>query len=149
MQKINLQSFMRFALIGIALLTLSFITSCQKESPKLYGHPRAFSHIILILLSNANDILMQRKITDAGIWITMTSGKEYLTVTVEDNGGGIDEEIIKKIFDPYFTTKAKEEGTGIGLYMASTIIQRVFHGSISVSNSTKGAKFLIKIPLKR
>ena len=122
--------------------------SCPKVSPTLYGHPRAFSHIILILLNNANDVLMQRKIADAGIWITMTSGKEYLTVTVEDNGGGIDEEIIEKIFDPYFTTKPKEEGTGIGLYMASTIIQRVFHGSISVSNTDKGAKFLIEIPLK-
>lgn len=122
--------------------------SCPKESPKLYGHPRAFSHIILILLSNANDVLMKRKIENAAIWITMTSGKEYLTVTVEDNGGGIDEEIIEKIFDPYFTTKPKEEGTGIGLYMASTIIQRVFHGSITVSNTDKGAKFLIEIPLK-
>ena len=89
---------------------------------------------------------MQRNITDAGIWIEMTSNKENLTVTVEDNAGGIDEEIIEKVFDPYFTTKPKEEGTGIGLYMASTIIQRVFHGSISVTNSAKGAKFLIEIP---
>jgi len=121
---------------------------CPKESPKLYGHPRAFSHTILILLSNANDVLMQRKMADAGIWITMTSGKKYLTITVEDNGGGIDEEIIEKVFDPYYTTKPKEEGTGIGLYMASTIIQRVFHGSISVSNTDKGAKFLIETPLK-
>ena len=122
--------------------------SCPKENPTLYGHPRAFSHIILILLNNANDVLMQRKIADAGIWIAMTSDKKNLTVTLEDNAGGIDEEIIEKVFDPYFTTKPKEEGTGIGLYMASTIIQRVFHGSISVTNSAKGAKFLIEIPLK-
>jgi signal transduction histidine kinase len=122
--------------------------SCPKESPTLYGHPRAFSHIILILLSNANDVLMQRKIADAEIWIEMISEKEYLTVTLEDNGGGIDEEIIEKVFDPYFTTKPKKEGTGIGLYIASTIIQRVFHGSITVSNTDKGAKFLIEISSK-
>jgi signal transduction histidine kinase len=123
--------------------------SCPKENPTLYGHSRAFSHIILILLSNANDVLMQRKISNAGIWIEMTSDKNNLSITVEDNGGGIEEEIIEKVFDPYFTTKTKEEGTGLGLYMASTIIQRVFHGSISVSNTDKGAKFLIAIPLKR
>jgi signal transduction histidine kinase len=122
--------------------------SCPKEYPTLYGHPRAFSHIILILLNNANDVLIQRKISDAEIWIEMTSDKKNLTLTLEDNAGGIDEEIIEKVFDPYFTTKPKEEGTGIGLYMAYTIIQRVFHGSISVTNSAKGAKFLIEIPCK-
>ncbi len=121
--------------------------SCPKEILKLHAHPRALSHIMLILLSNANDVLKRRNIVNSVIWIEMTSDREYLTVTVEDNGGGIDEEIIEKVFDPYFTTKSKKEGSGIGLYMASTIVQRVFHGSISVSNSVKGAKFLIKIPL--
>ena len=122
--------------------------SCPKETPELYGHPRAFSHVILILLSNANDVLKKRNSEQAEIWIEMRSDSENLTVTVEDNGGGIDKEIMQKIFDPYFTTKTKEEGTGLGLYMASTIIQRVFHGSISVSNTDKGAKFLIEIPCK-
>ena len=78
----------------------------------------------------------------------MTSNGKHFTVTVEDNGGGIDEEIIAKIFDPYLTTKSKEEGTGIGHYLASTIIQRIFHGMITVSNSTKGTKFCMKIPLQ-
>ena len=116
---------------------------------KLYGHPRAFSHVILILLSNANDILKKRNIVQAAIWIEMTSDSEHLIVTVEDNGGGIDEEIISKVFDPYFTTKPKEEGTGIGLYLASTIIQRIFHGTLTVSNGSKGAKFCIEIPLPK
>lgn len=122
--------------------------SCLKIPQKLYGHPRAFSHVILILLSNANDILKKKNLLQATIWVEMTSDSEHLTVTVEDNGGGIDEGIISKIFDPYFTTKPKEDGTGIGLYLASTIIQRIFHGTISVFNSTQGAKFLIEIPLK-
>jgi signal transduction histidine kinase len=122
--------------------------SCPKMTQKLYGYPRAFSHVILLLLNNANDVLKKRNSEEADIWIKMTIDSKYLTITVEDNGGGIDEEIITKIFDPYFTTKPKEEGTGIGLYLASTIIQRIFHGTISVSNSSKGAKFLIEIPLK-
>ena len=121
--------------------------SCPKETPAIYGHPRAFSHVILILLSNANDILKKNNIVQATIWIEMTSSNEHLTVTVEDNGGGIDEKIISKIFDPYFSTKPKEEGTGIGLYLASTITQRIFHGKLTVFNSTKGAKFIVEIPL--
>jgi len=121
--------------------------SYPKITPKLYGHPRAFSHLILILLSNANDILKKRNIVQAAIWLEMTNDSEHLRVTVEDNGGGIDEEIISKVFDPYFTTKPKEEGTGVGLYLGSTIIQRIFQGTLTVSNSAKGAKFLIKIPL--
>lgn len=122
--------------------------NCPKSIPKLYGYPRAFSHLLLILLTNANDVLKKRNIENASIWIEMTSDNEKVTVTVEDNGGGIDEEIRDKIFDPYFTTKPKEEGTGIGLYLATTIVQRVFSGLIIVTNTSRGAKFLIEIPLK-
>jgi len=122
--------------------------SCPKNSLKLYGHPRAFSHVIFVLLSNANDVLKKKNIAQPEIWIEMTGDNDHISIIVEDNGGGIDDEIIDKIFDPYFTTKPKEEGSGIGLYMASSIIHRVFHGSISVSNTDKGAKFLIEIPFK-
>ncbi len=124
-----------------------FDKNCPKNVPKIYGHPRAFSHVILILLTNAYDVLRQRETVEAGIWIKMTNDNEYLYVFVEDNGGGIDDLILPKVFDPYFTTKSKDEGTGIGLYMANTIIQRIFQGTITVSNSAKGAKFMVKIPL--
>ncbi len=122
--------------------------SCPQSSLKLCGYPRAFSHVVFVLLSNANDVLKKENITKPEIWIEMTADNDHVFLTVEDNGGGIGNEIIYKIFDPYFTTKSKEEGSGIGLYMASSIIQRVFHGSISVSNTEKGAKFLIEIPCK-
>ncbi|WP_415405876.1 hypothetical protein ACLHDG_08915 [Sulfurovum sp. CS9] len=61
----------------------------------------------------------------------------------------LDYKVLKVVINFYFITKLKKEGTGIGLYMASTIIQRIFHGTITVTNSAKGAKFLIEIPLHR
>jgi signal transduction histidine kinase len=116
------------------------------KTTKLYGHPRAFSHIVLVLLSNANDVIKKSSIKQAEIWIEIRSDEQYFYMTIEDNAGGIDAKIMPKIFDPYFTTK--EEGSGIGLYMASTIIKRIFNGSIYVNNGALGAKFVIKIPIK-
>lgn len=121
--------------------------NCPKDISKIHGHPRAFSHVILILLTNAGDVLRERAVDQPEIWIEMTQDNESLNVSVEDNGGGIADELLLKVFDPYFTTKSKNEGTGIGLYMASTMIQRIFQGTITVSNSYKGAKFMVKIPL--
>jgi C4-dicarboxylate-specific signal transduction histidine kinase len=62
-------------------------------------------------------------------------------VTVADNGGGIPEEIIDKIFAPYFTTKGPQLGTGIGLCMSKSIIARNMGGRLMVRNSADGAEF--------
>ncbi len=67
-------------------------------------------------------------------------------IMVEDNGGGIDEKIIDRIFEANFTTKQKT-GTGIGLYMSKTIIEENFNGKLYVENSDNGALFTIEVPL--
>ncbi|RXJ91760.1 histidine kinase [Arcobacter sp. CECT 8983] len=86
-----------------------------------------------------------------------TQGKEgYITITIQDNAGGIQEDNLDKIFDAYFTTKHKSQGTGIGLYMTYEIINKHLKGFISVENSEitynkesyKGAKFTIILPTR-
>jgi len=67
-------------------------------------------------------------------------------VTVADNGGGIPAEIISKIFDPYFTTKGPQGGTGIGLFMSKAIIEKNMGGSLAARNSAQGAEFRIAVP---
>ena len=66
---------------------------------------------------------------------------------IEDNAGGIDKNIINKIFDIYFTTKHQSQGTGLGLYISYEIIQKYFNGKLYVENSDSGAKFIIELPI--
>lgn len=70
----------------------------------------------------------------------------FITIEVCDNAGGIGEDIIEKVFDPYFTTKEQEKGTGIGLYMTKEIIKKRFGGDIFAENRDGGACFIIQIP---
>lgn len=79
-----------------------------------------------------------------------------LYVEIKDNGGGVPKNIINKIFEPYFTTKYKSQGTGIGLYMTETIISKHLNGRVVVKNvkynydgvEYNGALFIVKIPLE-
>lgn len=66
-------------------------------------------------------------------------------VTVTDNGGGIADEIMDKLFAPYFTTKAPDVGTGIGLFMSKTIIEKHMGGTLTVRNVGEGAEFRIEV----
>ena len=71
--------------------------------------------------------------------------EEGCWVTIEDNAGGIDEEVLPQIFEPYFTTKHKSQGTGIGLYMAKMIIENNMGGHITITNGDYGAQAKIVI----
>lgn len=93
-----------------------------------------FIQVILNLIKNSKDALVQNKIYKPKITISSTSQKESLVVTICDNGGGIEEEIIEDIFKPYFSTKDEKQGTGLGLYMSQMIIQEHIGGRLSVSN---------------
>ena len=64
-----------------------------------------------------------------------------------DNAGGIPEDVLPRIFEPYFTTKEEKGGTGLGLYMSQMIIEKHLKGTISVENSDEGACFTVSIPL--
>ena len=104
-----------------------------------------FMQVILNLIKNAKDVLVDQKIENPKIIISSTSYKDKLVVEVCDNGGGVDEKIIDKIFEPYFSTKDKKSGTGLGLYMSQMIIQEHLDGEISVTNNEEGACFKIVI----
>jgi signal transduction histidine kinase len=101
--------------------------------------------IILNLINNAIDALKdQENKKNLKISILVEDLGEMLHISVIDNGGGIKEEHIDKIFEPYFSTKGKN-GTGLGLYMSQIIAQKQFDGEISVSSSKLGTTFLVKI----
>jgi C4-dicarboxylate-specific signal transduction histidine kinase len=105
------------------------------------------SQVIINIINNAKDILLERKIQDAWIRVGLEQDSNFVTISIEDNAGGVPSEIISKIFDPYFTTKHKSQGTGLGLHMGYKIVTESLGGQLKVSNSTNGAIFTIKLPL--
>ncbi|MFV0563831.1 sensor histidine kinase [Malaciobacter mytili] len=116
-----------------------------KEDINVFGYKNEYSQVILNILSNAKDILLERQIENPKINIEIKNGENYAIVKIHDNAGGIKENIIDKIFDPYFTTRYKTQGTGIGLYMSKNIIERNMNGYINVKNVDNGALFTIKV----
>ncbi len=104
--------------------------------------------VLITIFNNAKEALEAKKDLDYK-WIKYSLKKtEYtIQITIEDNAGGVDESIIDKIFNPYFTTKHQARGTGIGLYSAYGIIVNKLDGKLYVRNTQFGAKFYIELPL--
>jgi PAS domain S-box-containing protein len=99
--------------------------------------------VIINILNNAKDILLEKKIEDSWIKLSLYTKDNKIIITIEDNGGGIPEDVISKIFEPYFTTKHKSQGTGLGLHMSYKIITESLKGQIWAENTNNGAKFFI------
>lgn len=103
--------------------------------------------VFMNLIKNAHDTIIERKVQEAEIIITIFDMNDIMEIWVEDNGGGVDSSIMGKIFEIYFTTKSSNQGTGLGLHMCRYIIEESFGGTIGVENSSKGARFIIRLPL--
>jgi len=108
-----------------------------------YTYQNEIKQVILNLIKNAEDILIEKKIKKPSIRLSAKNA----CLIISDNGGGIPEDVIGKIFNPYFSTKTKKDGTGLGLYMSKIIVEEHCKGELNVSNSEFGAVF--EIVLKR
>ena len=89
--------------------------------------------VIINILNNAKDALKDSSF-ERFIFINVYSEDNFVVIEIKDNAGGIDDKIISRIFEPYFTTKKENEGVGIGLYMVEEIIEKEFSGNILVKN---------------
>lgn len=112
---------------------------------RVKGFPNEYSQVLLNLLGNAKEAILQSRAASGSVVISLAVEQGRGVARVRDNGGGVPEGIIDKIFDPYFSTKSM--GTGIGLYMSKTIIERNMHGAISVRNIEGGCEFSVALPL--
>jgi len=103
--------------------------------------------VILNLLKNAEDVLAENNVKDPFIKIkSYTDGRKAI-LEVSDNGGGISEDVMDKIFDPYFSTKLKKDGTGLGLYMSKIIVEEHCHGALVCKNIDNGVTCIMEIPI--
>lgn len=130
------------AAIKSANITLTKNIKCNCE---ILGYKREFAQVLLNLIGNAKDILIQREINNPLIHIEIDYKDGYSIITVSDNAGGVIEEHLELIFEPYFTTKDGTKGTGLGLYMSKMIIEKNMGGELSVENINDGALFKIKV----
>ena len=113
--------------------------------PVINGYPSGFVQVLLNILINARDALTARNVGNPTISITLFTQDSKTVVSIADNAGGIPEDIIDKVFEPYFSTKGPEQGTGIGLFMCKTIIEKNMNGRLSVRNVGDGAEFRIEV----
>ncbi len=116
----------------------------DNNSIKLYGNKNEFSQVLMNLITNAKDAFAENFVSNPKISMEVFKSSSSIFIQVQDNAGGIPSNIIKKIFDPYFTTK-KSKGTGVGLYLSKAIIEDKMNGKISVKNKNKGALFVIEL----
>ncbi|MCD6432450.1 MAG: HAMP domain-containing histidine kinase, partial [Sulfurimonas sp.] len=103
------------------------------------GFQSEYQQVILNIVNNAKDALVENNTENPTIEIKLQNNR----VTVKDNAGGIPEDIIERIFEPYFTTKEQGKGTGMGLYMSKMIIEDNMGGKLSVINESDGACFSV------
>lgn len=147
---------------SITLIEASYISHKIKiehenldEDMVLKGSSGELAQVFLNILNNAKDILVSKNLDEKVVFIKSYKDNNQAVVEIYDNGGGIDDDIKIKIFEPYFTTKHKAKGTGIGLFMSKNIVEQHFNGTLIAKNqdfnikdkSYFGAVFVMKIDI--
>lgn len=125
---------------------ITIVTSyrCHKE---FLTYRSELGHAILNILKNAEDALLQNKVHEPRISIETFYDNHHAHIKIEDNGGGIEKDILEHIFTPYFSTKINADGTGMGLSMAKTIVEEHCKGKIHATTTSQGACFTLTLPL--
>lgn len=122
-------------LIGAQLISrgicIEHTTNCNVV---VYGFKNELEQVLINIISNARDAFENSSEENKLINISCGVDDEYLLIEICDNAGGVEETIIDRLFEPYFTTKKNGQGTGIGLYMSKMIIQKSFDGDIYIKN---------------
>ncbi len=120
------------------------------DSVEILSYKNEFQQVILNILNNANDAALVKskdKKFKAETKIRIQREENNVYISLENNCGEVNKEVMERMFEPYFTTKFEDQGTGIGLYMAKTIIEKNMNGSITAKNIKDGIVFTIILPL--
>ncbi len=119
---------------------------CDK-SVKMFGYANEFSHVLINILNNAKDAFCHITTKSKHIQILVKERNSNIQIKITDNGTGISDKMINKVFEPYFSTKHASQGTGLGLYIVKMIVEDSMNGKIEVKNdNTGGVCFTITFP---
>jgi len=121
---------------------------------QIYSSENELNQCLINIFNNAKDAFREKNIDERLFFVDIYASEDKVFIELKDNAGGIPEDIIQNIFEPYFTTKHKSQGTGLGLYMTYQLINKSLKGSITATNKKyiynnqtfKGAIFTIILP---
>ncbi len=113
----------------------------DNENISIFGHEDLLEQVIINILSNSRDAFDEINAANKFININITTQENRPIIIIEDNAGGIEQEVKDKIFNPYFTTKEQGKGTGLGLYISLDIMKKSFQGNLTHTNTDKGSLF--------
>lgn len=116
---------------------------------EVLGITNELTQVIINLINNSKDAFIHNSILIREINITTKIEEGFAVIELEDNAGGIKKENLEKIFEPYFTTKHKSRGTGLGLFMSKMICEKGLNGTMDVKSKKQTTTFSIKIPLEK
>ncbi len=123
-----------FALVELQLHSKNIEIIKNIDDSTIFGSKNEFMQVIINIINNSKDEFEKSSSEHKYIFIDVKKSKNKVLVKIKDNAGGIETQVIDKIFEPYFTTKDELKGTGIGLYMSKQIIEKHMNGKIDVSN---------------
>ena len=130
-------------MMGAQLRNHNIELKLEYEDIKIFTFSKELKHIIINILSNARDALDEKNLPNKQILLKAYKKDKDFIIEIIDNAGGMKKEVIDRIFEPYFTTKPKGKGTGLGLYMSKKILNEVIKGEIRAENVKDGAKFTV------
>jgi nitrogen fixation/metabolism regulation signal transduction histidine kinase len=122
------------------------VTKDIQSTSKLNIYASNFMQSMINILKNSEDALVENGIENKKIDIKCYEENEKVIILIKDNAGGIPQDIVKNVFEPYFSTKSKNSA-GLGLYMAKMTIDKHLHGLLTAYNEDDGAVFRIELPL--
>ena len=135
-----------YSIVKDSLKNHSITLKTSNESKaEVAAYSRELMQVFINIINNAKDALLAEKRKEAVITLKVYDDEQYVNTEICDNGRGIDEDVLPKIFDPYFSTKDEKTGTGLGLYMSKMIIEEHLHGIIEARNTDKGACLTIRL----
>ena len=133
-------------MIGAQLKDYNIILKVDIPQIEIKSSKKDLMHVLLNLLSNAKDALDEKKEGEKEITIEAKQEEGRVYIDICDNGVGISPNVQKRLFEPYFTTKPKGKGTGLGLYMSKKIVEEKLGGKLFFKTSPDGTCFFIELP---
>jgi C4-dicarboxylate-specific signal transduction histidine kinase len=118
---------------------------CVSQKITINSYKNELIQVLLNILNNSKDAIVEKKVINPYVRILTKEDETHVTILIQDNAGGASEEVLERMYEPYFTTKFKSHGTGIGLYMSKMIIEESMNGILSSKNKGEGLLSIISI----